>query len=241
MPRYSKSEFKDLCFITHATLSMAVKRNKVIPNTNSEIDTSLQINQDFLEKYIEKQRIKVLKLSSDYKEPEPEPEVNIMPRYKNPPPPPKPKTIRTPKAPLQKQKAPKVTKREISKEDEVIEKKAIARHDLDTIKKELEIEEKETSIAINKIKLDKLNGVVIPTELVMILFGQHSKSITTAFHQAAEKYIVLMGKNYGADKKAQARMRGDLIVVVNKAIEDSLEISRNGIKNIVDEYALNGK
>ena len=236
MPRYSKSEFKDLCFISHATLSMAVKRNKVIPNSNSEIDTSLQINNDFLNKYIEKEKIKVLKLSGEYEEPVKE----VTPKQVAPKKV-KGKTIRTSKVPVKIPKAPKVKPRELSKEDKEIEEKAVAGYDLDRTTKLLVIEAKEQEIKIKKITLDKLNGVVIPTELVMILFAQHSKSITTAFHQAAEKYIVLMGKAYGVDKGEQAKMRGDLIAVVNKAVKDSLEISRNGIDNVVDEFAVNGK
>lgn len=113
--------------------------------------------------------------------------------------------------------------------------------DLDTIKKELEIEEKETSIAINKIKLDKLNGVVIPTDLVTVIFSQHTKSITTAFHQAAENFVVDLAASYGVTKKDIAKMRGELIDIVNQAVKESLEDSRKGINNIVDEYAINGK
>jgi len=240
MPRYSKKEFIDMCFISHATLSMAVKRHQVIPNTNNEIDTSLAINNDFLIARIEKQKIKLLKASGEY---EPEPVIEevvikqkavTVKKVKN-------KSIPTPKAPVKIPKPPVVRKRELSEADAKIEKDAAAGYNLDRTKKLLEIESLENSNKIKKIQLDKLNGVVIPTELAMILFAQHSKSITTAFHQAAEKYIVLLGKSYGVNKEDQAKMRGDLIAVVNKAVEDGLEISRNGIDNVVEEYGVNGK
>jgi len=119
--------------------------------------------------------------------------------------------------------------------------KSIAGFDLDRAKKLLDIEEKETSIAINKIKLDKLNGVVIPTDLVTVIFGQHTKSITTAFHQAADVFIVEMAAKYEVDKKDIAVMRGTLIEIINESVKDSLEDSKKGIANIVDEYAINGK
>tara|TARA_R110000851_G_scaffold327741_1_gene497659 strand:+ start:23 stop:688 length:666 start_codon:yes stop_codon:yes gene_type:complete len=220
MPRYSKKEFIDLCFITHATLSMNIKRKKVIPNSHDEIDTALAINNDFLLKYIEKNKQRILNPNSKKKKG-------------------KSNKIATPSAPLPV--SPPVKQRDVTPEDLAIEAKAVAVYDLDKQKKLLEIEKLENENKISKIKLDKMNGVVIPTDLVMVLFGQHSKSLTTAFHQAAENFVVEMAQAYGVDKKSQAKMRGDLIAVVNKAIEDSLEISRDGIDNVVDEYAINGK
>ena len=220
MPRYSKKEFIDLCFITHATLSMNIKRKKVIPNSHDEIDTALAINNDFLLKYIEKNKQRILNPNSKKKKG-------------------KSNKIPTPSAPLPV--SPPVKQRDVTPEDLAIEANAVAVYDLDKQKKLLEIEKLENENKISKIKLDKMNGVVIPTDLVMVLFGQHSKSLTTAFHQAAENFVVEMAQAYGVDKKSQAKMRGDLIAVVNKAIEDSLEISRDGIDNVVDEYAINGK
>lgn len=152
-----------------------------------------------------------------------------------------------------KKRIDKLKDRVVVKVDEPIEEKKVrkslvakdpivsASHDLEKIKKQLEIEEKQTTIAINKMKLDKLNGVVIPTDLVMVIFSQHSKSITTAFHQAAENYIVEMAATYEIDKKGIAFMRGKLIDIVNQAVKESLENSKKHIDNIVDEYAVNGK
>jgi len=236
MPRFSKKEFIEIAFITHQVLSTYISRKKVILNTNNEIDTSLSINQDYLDKCIAKHNKKLLKEVLVVEEDEVE--------FKHTPPAPDPpkkknKTIKTPTAPLPK--ASVVKKVVISAKDEAINENAIATHNLERKKKLLEIESLENSNKISLIKLNKLNGVLIPTELVMILFGQHSKSLTTAFHQAAENFVVEMAQSYGVDKPAQAKMRGDLIAVVNKAIEDSLEISRSGIDHVVDEYAINGK
>lgn len=223
MPRYSRKEFIELCGIQHAYLTMNIKRKKVILNTNDEIDTSLQMNEDFLQKQIAKQKKKVLALANDNE---------VGPEDK-------PKKVATPKAPTPKKP---IVKRVVkSNEDEEIEKEAVQSYNLDRYKKQLEVEALENENKIKKIKLDKLNGVVIPTELVMVLFGQHSKSITTAFHQAAENFVVEMAGAYGVNKSDVAKMRGDLITVVNKAIEDSLEISRKSIDKIVDEYAINGR
>lgn len=226
MPRYSKKEFIELAFISHQTLSVNIKRKKVVPNANNEIDTALAINLDFLNKCIDRHKQKELKGKTEN-----EPTNDSGSK--------KPKTVPTPKAPIPE--APKVKKRNLSKEDEDTEKQAVANYNLERYKKQLEIEALENSNKIAQIKLDKLNGVVIPTELVMVIFGQHSKSITTAFHQASEDFVMTMAKTYDVDKKAQADMRGNLIAIINKAVYDSLEISREQIDNIVDEYAINGK
>ncbi len=213
MPRYTRKEFCDLCDITQAYLSVNIKRKKVVLNENGEVDTSLDINAAWAKKRIEKAKKKALTVSEP---PETVPEIKPGPTKKT-------------------------KKKEVSADLGMEEAQTVATYDLERIKKQLEIEEKETSIAINKIKLDKLNGVVIPTDLVMVIFGQHSKSITTAFHQAAENYIVEMAATYEIDKKGIASMRGKLIDIVNQAVKESLEDSRKHIDNIVDEYAINGK
>lgn len=218
MPRFSKKEFIALAFINHQILGTAIRRGKIIPNNNNEIDTSLQINQDFLEKYVAKHKGKAV-------------EEKIKEVEK--------KTIPTPKAPIPK--ADDVKPRNLSPADEEIEKVAIAKYNLDRIKKELEIDIQEQTIKINKIKLDKLNGVVIPTELVMVIFAQHSKSTTTAFHQAAENFVVEMASSYGVNKTDTAKMRGVLKDIINKGIKSSLEESKKQIDNIVDDYAVNGR
>lgn len=104
--------------------------------------------------------------------------------------------------------------------------------------KELEIIKKKEDIEIAKIKRAKMAGEVIPTELVLLIFASHFKSVTTSFHQAAEVLITTIAKQNNLDRKQIARIRGELIEVINEAVSDGLKSSKKEMKHLVNEYSL---
>ena len=104
--------------------------------------------------------------------------------------------------------------------------------------KELEIIKKKEDIEIAKIKRAKMAGEVIPTELVLLIFASHFKSVTTSFHQAAEVLITTIAKQNNLDRKQIAHIRGELIEVINGAVSEGLKSSKKEMKNLVNEYSL---
>lgn len=109
--------------------------------------------------------------------------------------------------------------------------------ELDSAKKSLDIEKITEEIEILKVKKDKLHGAVIPTEIVKIIFGQQFKSITAAFHNGADNYLVELAKLKDLNREEMAIIRGKLIEIINKAVNDSVDESKKMIKNIVSEYS----
>ena len=113
-----------------------------------------------------------------------------------------------------------------------------SKFDMEIEIKELEIIKKKEDIEIAKIKRAKMAGEVIPTELVLLIFASHFKSVTTSFHQAAEVLITTIAKQNNLDRKQIARIRGELIEVVNKAVSEGLKSSKKEMKHLVNEYSL---
>lgn len=114
---------------------------------------------------------------------------------------------------------------------------SVNKYDLELHAKELEIKKKEQDIELGKIKIAKAMGKVIPTDLVKSIFAQHFKSVTTAFHQQAENLLDTVSKQTGMKREQLTTMRGELISIVNKAIEDAATESKDSVKNLVNEYS----
>ena len=93
-----------------------------------------------------------------------------------------------------------------------------------------------TRIAL--LKEEKMIGASIPTELVKMVFAQHSKSITSAFHTGADNFLMEISKTKGLNRNELAEMRGALILIINKAVDKSIEESKKSISNIVQEFSV---
>jgi hypothetical protein len=111
------------------------------------------------------------------------------------------------------------------------------KYNLELQAKELDIEIKEQKVIENKLKIAKLQGDVIPTDLVSVVFAQHFKSVTTAFHQGADNFLMIMQKELGMSRKDMAKYRGELIGVINQAVKDGIKDSKSSVKSIVSEYS----
>lgn len=108
---------------------------------------------------------------------------------------------------------------------------------LDKEKKQKELDKIEIETRILRIKEAKQKGELIPTDLVKPLFIQHTKSIVTAFHNAAESLISEFAKRKNLNLNEIAEIRKELISVVNTASENAKGESLKQVKNIQDEYS----
>lgn len=98
--------------------------------------------------------------------------------------------------------------------------------------------EKDTAEAqLARMKLEKASGEVIPTDLVKSLFTHHAKSITVEFHNAAGNLVMEISKIKSLTPEEIAKLRGQLIIIINKAADDAVKNTTAGIKNIQNEYA----
>lgn len=109
--------------------------------------------------------------------------------------------------------------------------------ELERALKEADLAKKQVDTQIALLKEEKLRGIVIPTDIVKVIFAQHFKSVTSSFHQAADNLIVNISKKKELNREEVAQIRGELIEIINIAVNNSVDESKKSIVNIVAEYS----
>lgn len=117
------------------------------------------------------------------------------------------------------------------------DKKLGERMKLESLKKTTEVERMQHEIALKELQFAKMSGKVIPTELVKRLFAQHFKSMTMAFKQAADLLLVEFGKKAKMNRNDIAEMKGALVTVINRAVEDGTKATGKTLASIVTEHS----
>ncbi len=212
MPYLTKGEFAEKCGIETKTLSVYIKRGKVILTTDKLIDPDHALNVQFYKHQL------TLGGPDRLKKPV---EGDVA------------ADIPVPDKPEKKAKAPK-------KESEGPDKFDL-RFDLDTTKKQAEIKKIELETQIQEQKQRKMLGQLIPTDIVRSLFAQHFKDVTISFKQAADIFLTEVSKKAKLGRNEQAEMKGQLIRIINNAVEESVIQSKKSIDSIVQEYSLKNK
>lgn len=216
MPIYSRKNYAELCGVSKSYITQYVKRDQISLNNKGDIDTDKRINLDFLNK-------RLLKRGKTLEEAIAEMNGIELPVDNK-------GQTSIPQPPKQENFAPSP--------DQIAESAAdTVKYNLETQVKELEIEKREQEISINNIKLQKLSGEVIPTEIVRTVFLQHFKSFTTSFHQAAENFISVIAKQTTMTREQQSSLRGTLKEIINQAGKDGVEASKLSVDGIVNEYS----
>lgn len=218
MPRYTRKEFAELCGVTPVYVNQYVARKKIILNESGEIDTAFPMNAAFYEarkgSLPQQQEVKK-EVAQQSKE-------KVKPKKL-------PQTIYVPEVPKAKSGKHNMNSEEIEK--------MTTNFEMDNALKRLEMEKKELEVEKLKIQNAKLNGEVIPTDLVKMIFAQHFKSVTTAFHQGADNFITEITKRLDLKRDEMVRLRKELVEIINQAVNDSIEDSKGSIDNIQEEYS----
>lgn len=215
MPIFSRREFAEQCGVTPTYITQYIKRGKIKLDSNGNIDSSLPMNKDFM----------LARASKPSKAKTPKKE---LPDKKKPKAPPSPK---------EKVKPPNSNQPAAGLDWTPDEIEAMGKYQLEVQMKNLDLEKKEQEVEINKLKIQKLRGEVVPTDLVREVLKRHTKSLTTAFHQGADNFIMTITKISGMSREEMAGIRGELIEIVNKAVADAIDESKQEVDNIVNEYS----
>lgn len=208
MALYTQSEFASLCEMSPANLSTYKKRGK-ITLTDNMVDDSLLINADFLAKRLSKKG----KLKSEIQNNQPEIVQNS-----------------TENDTILETKREKITSITDKPGGEV------SLHLLEKQKKELDIQKTAEEIELLKKKNEKMEGELIPTELVKSLLLLHFTSATNAFKNSIEKTLTEWSKRKDFSREEMADLRGSMTKNVNAAISDSVKESKSQLSRIVDEF-----
>ena len=110
-------------------------------------------------------------------------------------------------------------------------------YELELAEQRLDIEIKTERARNEKIKSDKAEGLVIPTELVKALMLQDNKTLTIEIKNMLEDFITLMGAKYKASKEDITDLRRQSLEKLNIAIKNKAARMKASLKNIIDEYS----
>ncbi|HBD94269.1 MAG: hypothetical protein US15_C0012G0016 [Candidatus Moranbacteria bacterium GW2011_GWF1_36_4] len=228
MALFSRKEFAELLGISPAHVTMYLKRNKLQQDDDNKIDDTIPINADFKKRLLAKK---------NGEKPEKKERQQVITKVKY--------VVLEDKR-KQSQQQQQQSQSEPEPEQQPVEQIKIKRksdknigiYDIELEIKRADLEKKEQEIELNDWKIKKISGEVIPTDMVQIVFNQHCKSITTAFHQGVDNFIIEFAKKHEIDRNEIAKIRLTFIDIINQAILDSIKESKNAISNIIEEYSM---
>ncbi len=111
-----------------------------------------------------------------------------------------------------------------------------SKYDLETDIKVLEAEKKREEIELLRIKREKLEGQVIPTDLCEMLFKQHTKSIMTSLEQGIMLHLKNLTTKKEFSRTEQAEVRIELRKILTDSISKAVEDTSSQLENIISEY-----
>tara|TARA_B100000953_G_scaffold290249_1_gene275089 strand:- start:8885 stop:9694 length:810 start_codon:yes stop_codon:yes gene_type:complete len=222
MAELSLKEFAAMCRTTAAVVRTNIHRGKIAYIKEDKIiDTSDPLNAAFFEKYTEKAekedraRKKKSKVSDDIDELYNEvvsrasDEVKEKTRQKE-----------------RKQRAKK-SAAESKKKMDWTERASKA----DTLLKERKAE-------IELLKIEKMNGKLLPIDLVFRLLNIHNRSIFTSFQRDIEniesKFCDILA---GGDRQKLSMIHDEVSKILDNSVSEAKEMAEKDIDNAIDEYA----
>lgn len=211
MALHTRAEICTLTGLKSNELSVYIKRKKLVFN-GDYVDDKVEPNTSFIKKF----KDRLVGSGGDIFEAPPEKIKPISKPKEDTPPPPAPSV-----------KAVKTKKEE---DDDGI-------YGLEKQQKALSIEKTRKENELLDVKIAKAHGDNVPTDLVKPLFAQHSKSMTAAFYNAADVLLARIAQKYKLTQEDVAKYRGDLVAIINQAIADSIDESKESLKSIIDEYS----
>jgi hypothetical protein len=108
---------------------------------------------------------------------------------------------------------------------------------------ELEIKQKQRDkliqeIELNRIKIEKLNGEVIPAEIIKPVFLQHNQHLLMSMKNADDEMLSIFGHKYSLALEDIAWIRGEWTKKRNTAITEATNASIKAVDVIVADFSV---
>ena len=111
--------------------------------------------------------------------------------------------------------------------------------DLEKEQKQLSIEGKKKEVALLEQRIRKINGELIPTDLVKLTFGHVFRELAISAKQEIDKLITDISKKAKLNGNQTAELRGSMIRVINQSINNGTNNAAKNLQNIISEYSVN--
>lgn len=223
MGQVTRREFAEMCGCSDQTIYSNVRRGNLVLD-GKKIDTDHPTNRNFL---LQKERggIKTNQALKSVKKIEKHTQTDRNPR--------KTKALFSKK---EKQETPKKPKIKTKEEREAI-RKAEMEIEFTLQKKELDREIAKEKLMTERVKRMKMEGELLPKDLVQNIFKTHIKNFQKTFHGASEQMIIDLGKTFGVETDKMSRGKDMLVKAINAASEKARQQTRNDLLNLVEEYS----
>lgn len=210
MALYTLKEFAELCGISLANLSTYKSRGK-IQLTDNKVDDQIEINASFLKHQLSKKG----KLTAEIAQ----------------------KPTKTDEI-LVKQEQIIGTKRDHSTTNSPTDTGTGSLHDLNKKKKALEVEKIYEETELLKKKNEKMEGELVPTDMVSALIKLHFTNASNQFKNAIENILTEWTNKKDFSREELALLRGNMTENLNKAITQSVKESQHGLAKLIEEISI---
>lgn len=203
MARFSRKEFAEKCSMLPKTLEVYISRGKVNCKGKFIDDTDL-VNADFVKKHLEKAKAKLEDKLDSGKVDEAQEEIFIE------------------KPTQQKSFLPNINTKSESK---------FTKYDYEKEKAALQNEKLSEEVEILKEKKQRLQGVTIPKEPVVLAFSFNFKNFSRTIKSGIENLLTRYEKNFTPEQFAA--IRADMVKEINHAQTIAVAQSKKNISEII--------
>ena len=210
MPIYTVKEFAALTGKTPKDIHTYAGRGKVV-KTDKKIDTSDDINALFLEKY----GVDVV---------ESVPEVVV-------------KTEKPPKWATVKRETVKPEPPTKEQKEKQAQSKKMVAADLEI--KNLNIRKKKSEIELEELRVKRLQGALMPKDQVLEITSTHFNSLTATYKAGLDEMLDTLITRKVIDRKEAIELKKVEVEIINKAIDDAIELTNADIEKLSKAQAQN--
>lgn len=230
MPKYTPAEFARLIGKNNATVSMAVKRQHLLKK-DGKIDTEEPQNRAWLEDFVTKNNM------------EWGPGMTLVSKGQTPP-------AAAPSKPAPKKQTRKAAPAgdDDTDEEDLVnsvnpelmnaseeELKLLGINELRELDLVWSILKRREDTALARIKKEKQEGLLLPTEAVKFLFIRDVKERTTAYENGLNKMLNDMQQRYKISDEDAARYKEMVIEAINIGNREAAEATKREIDNIITD------
>lgn len=110
--------------------------------------------------------------------------------------------------------------------------------ELDLQMKRQDLLKKQEDTEFTKLKKEKMQGLLIPSQLLKPVITRHNQNLINAFKQAADEVVRAFAKKKGLSGSELAEMRGEIVRAANEGMKKATAGTVAAVDGIVNEYAL---
>lgn len=221
MALYSKADFARFIGKKNNYVGVLIKRHKIICNKNGLIDDTSEINKGWIDKYKDKNNLVV---GSDGNLTPADGEVIT------------PEKTETKAAVISIAKSPPATANKQQPAKQLTTSDQLSYTQLEREKLQRDIEKRDEEIRLLRLRAEKIEGSVIPVELVKNLIAQFAQAMSTAYETTMSNALIEIANKTKMSSKDQAHYKGKIIEQINNSNAEAVKIAKSSLQKLVDEH-----